>query len=98
MMQKLDMSSPAYLNELENVVYFGDPDLRLYVPGTEFSDTNNWEKPESLRYDKDLSINQKSHLFFGSATAVRSCFPKPCSSLVCSRLVCRQLYAVYIFD
>jgi hypothetical protein len=51
-------------DELENVVYFGDPDLRLFTPGTKFSDTNHWEEPDSLRYDKDLSIN--GHTPFGA--------------------------------
>jgi hypothetical protein len=51
-------------DQLENVVYFGDPDLRLFVPGTEFSDTNHWEKPESLRYDENLSIS--GHTPFGT--------------------------------
>jgi hypothetical protein len=57
--------SPSWWwDELENVIYFGDPDLRLYVPGTEYSDANQWEKPDSLKYDKDLSIN--GHTPFGA--------------------------------
>ncbi|MCK5615572.1 hypothetical protein KAR91_77625, partial [Candidatus Pacearchaeota archaeon] len=57
--------SPSWWwDEFENVVYFGDPDLRLYVPGTEFSDTNHWEKPDPLRYEKDLSID--GHTPFGA--------------------------------
>jgi hypothetical protein len=59
--------SPSWWwDQLENVVYFGDPDLRLFVPGTEFGDTNNWGKPNSLRYDKDLSIN--GHTPFGTTS------------------------------
>jgi hypothetical protein len=57
--------SPSWWwDNLENVVYFGDPDLRLYVPGTDYSDKNQWEKPDSLKYDKDLSIN--GHTPFGA--------------------------------
>ena len=57
--------SPSWCcDQLENAVYFGDPDLRLFVPGTEFSDTNHWEKTGSLRYDRELSIN--GHTPFGA--------------------------------
>ena len=48
----------------ENVVYFGDPDLRMYVPGTDYSDANHWDRPQSLRYEADLDIN--GHMPFGS--------------------------------
>jgi len=49
----------------ENVVFFGDPDLRPFVPSTEYSSKNYWEKKETqpLRYDEDLSI--KGHMPFG---------------------------------
>jgi hypothetical protein len=57
--------SPSWWwDQLENVVYFGDPDLKLFVPGTEFSDVNNWEKPDTLQYDKELSIS--GHTPYGS--------------------------------
>jgi cytochrome oxidase assembly protein ShyY1 len=36
----------------------------MYTPGTEHSDANNWEKPQTLRYDADLEIN--GHVPFGS--------------------------------
>ena len=48
----------------ENVVYFGDPDLRVYVPGTEYSDANNWDRPDTLRYNADVSI--EGHMPFGA--------------------------------
>ena len=48
----------------ENVVYFGDPDLRMYVPGTDYSDANTWERPEPLRFDTDISLH--GHMPFGS--------------------------------
>ena len=50
----------------ENVVYFGDPDLRMYVPSTDFSDANSWERPNTLRYDPDVEIN--GHMPFGSTS------------------------------
>jgi len=50
----------------ENVVYYGDPDLRVYVPGTDYSNANYWEEDDTdaLRYDEELSIN--GHMPFGA--------------------------------
>jgi hypothetical protein len=50
----------------ENVVYFGDPDLRVYVPETSYSDANHWEKEDTmpLRYDAEFSID--GHMPFGA--------------------------------
>ena len=50
----------------ENVVYFGDPDLRVFVPSTEYSDANHWEKPDALRYDEALIID--GHMPFGATS------------------------------
>jgi hypothetical protein len=58
----------------ENVVYFGDPDLRMYVPSTKFSDANNWERPKTLRYDPDIKIN--GHMPFGSTSYPNKIEPK----------------------
>jgi hypothetical protein len=51
---------------MESVVYFGDPDLRMYVPDTTYSDGNNWEKEDTmpLRYDAELSVD--GHMPFGA--------------------------------
>jgi len=51
---------------MENVVYFGDPDLRVYVPDTEYSSNNYWEKDDvkSLSYDAETNIN--GHMPFGA--------------------------------
>ena len=58
---------PEYLVEggdwwdsLENVCFYGDPDLRVYVPETQEWDNevkNKWDKPESLSYQEDLNLN-----------------------------------------
>ena len=50
----------------ENVVYFGDPDIRMFVPGTEYSDANNWDQEETkaLNYDEELSLD--GHTPFGA--------------------------------
>ncbi len=51
---------------MENVVYFGDPDLRVYVPNTEYSSANYWTKDEikPLKYDSDIEID--GHMPFGA--------------------------------
>ena len=53
---------------MENVCFFGDPDLRVFVPGTDYSDNNYWETEDvkSLRYDKACSID--GHMPFGVAS------------------------------
>ena len=50
----------------ESVVYFGDPELRVFVPSTEYSDANYWERDdvEPIRYDEELSID--GHMPFGA--------------------------------
>ncbi|MEA2055798.1 MAG: hypothetical protein U9O49_03075, partial [Candidatus Thermoplasmatota archaeon] len=50
----------------ENVLYYGDPDLRMFVPSTEYSDANHWEKDDvqPIRYDEELTIN--GHMPFGA--------------------------------
>jgi hypothetical protein len=63
---------PLYLSEqwwwddAENVVYFGDPDLRMYVPSTEYSNKNHWTKEDvkPLMYDSELNIN--GHMPYGA--------------------------------
>lgn len=49
----------------ENVELFGDPNLRVFVPGTEYSSSNHWEKEDTtpLGYDTEVSIN--GHMPFG---------------------------------
>jgi hypothetical protein len=48
----------------ENVCLFGDPNLRVYVPDTEFSDNNNWERPNLLSFDESINLN--GHMPFGA--------------------------------
>ena len=51
---------------MENVCYYGDPDLRVFVPGTDYSDENYWTKDETkpLRYDEEINID--GHMPFGA--------------------------------
>ena len=52
----------------ENVCYFGDPDLRPYVPGTDYSNANHWEVEDtkSLNYDEELNLN--GHMPYGATS------------------------------
>ena len=52
----------------ENVVYFGDPNLRMFVPSTEYSDANHWklEDVQPLRYDTKFDVN--GHMPFGATS------------------------------
>ncbi len=62
----LPEESQWWWDTMESVVYFGDPDLRMYVPDTTYSDGNNWEKEDTmpLRYDAELSVD--GHMPFGA--------------------------------
>jgi hypothetical protein len=54
----------------ENVVFYGDPDLRVWTPSTEYDyeAQNYWEKDETrpIKYDAELSIN--GHMPFGATS------------------------------
>lgn len=52
----------------ENVELFGDPDLRIWCPSTEYSDLNHWKREDvrSLGYDADLSLD--GHMPFGATS------------------------------
>jgi hypothetical protein len=54
----------------ENVLFYGDPDLRVFTPSTEYDiqGNNNWDIQDikTLAYEKETSIN--SHTPFGSTT------------------------------
>jgi len=50
----------------ENVCFYGDPDLRQFVPGTKYSSENYWEREDvkPIRYSNELDIN--GHMPFGA--------------------------------
>ncbi len=52
----------------ENVNFYGDPDLRVWTPNTEYSENNYWEKDETrpIAYDVDLVLN--GHMPFGATS------------------------------
>jgi hypothetical protein len=45
----------------ENVCFFGDPDLRPFVPKNKYSEANYWERDDTkpATYDEELNINGK---------------------------------------
>jgi len=51
-------------DDAENVIFFGDPDTRIFVPSTEYSDLNNWEKPNALTYEEEFLA--EGHSPFGA--------------------------------
>ena len=40
----------------QNVIFYGDPNLRVYVPSKEYSNDNYWEKPDVLEKNKNVSF------------------------------------------
>jgi hypothetical protein len=52
----------------ENVCFYGDPDLQIFVPSVQYSDDNNWQKEDttSLRYDAELAVD--GHMPFGATS------------------------------
>jgi hypothetical protein len=55
-------------DDAENVCFFGDPNLRMFVPETTYSDKNHWDIQEThpLTYDAEICIN--GHMPFGVFT------------------------------
>ena len=54
----------------ENVLFYGDPDLRVWTPSTEYDyeSNNNWDKDETMpiTYNADLTLN--GHMPFGAVS------------------------------
>ena len=54
----------------ENVVLFGDPALRPFVPSTRFSSANHWEREDAqpLRWDGEKDLFVDGHYLFGATS------------------------------
>ncbi|MEF8879709.1 MAG: cell wall-binding repeat-containing protein, partial [Candidatus Thermoplasmatota archaeon] len=50
----------------ENVCYFGDPDLRVLAPNTEYSDANYWSRDDVQPMSYDKETNLAGHMPFGA--------------------------------
>jgi hypothetical protein len=63
----------------ENVCLYGDPDLRIWVPSTEYSTANHWEPEEvqPLRYDEDEGFSIAGHTPFGATGYPYARMPEP---------------------
>ena len=54
----------------QNVELFGDPDLRVFVPARDYSDTNHWEREDvqPLRWDGSSDLYVDGHMLFGATS------------------------------
>lgn len=63
-----DEENEWWWDSAENVVLFSDPDLRVWVPSTEWDpeEKNNWDKDDivPISYNKDISFS--GHMPFGA--------------------------------
>jgi len=67
--QYVSDDSPQWWWDLaENVCLYGDPDLRVWVPSTEFSDKNNWDVTDvvALQYVENEGFEVDGHHPFGA--------------------------------
>ena len=55
----------SWWDTLENVELFGDPNLRVFVPGTEYSSTNHWEQKDTRSLSYDSELNMQGHMPYG---------------------------------
>jgi hypothetical protein len=81
----------------QNVCFFGDPDLRPFVPGTKYSDANHWtrEDVQPLRYDSRASVD--GHMIYGATSYPHAYRPLPLMQiLVVAILVIAIIAAVAI--
>lgn len=60
----------------QNVCFFGDPDQRLYVPNTDHSDANHWNREETKPYPYDETLSVKGHMPFGATSHPNEKQPK----------------------
>jgi len=54
----------------ENVCLYGDPDLRVWVPSTTYSQNNYWSREDivSLHYDSSIGLSIDGHTPFGASS------------------------------
>ncbi len=84
-----DGTSQWWWDSAENVVYFGDPDLRMYVPSTKYSDANHWVYPEIMPHQADMLLD--GHAPFGSTS-----YPKSSLNNIMWDLISILLFAIAI--
>lgn len=52
----------------ENVIFFGDPDLRVWTPSIEYSSNNYWQKDETNPISNNLDLIVNGHMPFGATS------------------------------
>ena len=52
----------------ENVCLFGDPSLRVFVPGTDYSDANYWTQKDTQSVSYDSELNIQGHMPYGATS------------------------------
>jgi len=78
----------------ENVVFFGDPDLRPFVPGTTYSDANHWDRPSYLPYSQDF--NAEGHMPFGATSHPHKITPSPWAHYIWLLVVIAAIVVIVI--
>ncbi len=58
--------SQLWWDTSQSTIYFGDPDLRVFVPGTNYSNDNYWQKEEVGPVGSESSFDLKGHSPFGA--------------------------------
>ncbi len=63
----------------ENVCLYGDPDLRIWVPSTEYSSMNHWEQEEirALSIENPETFTVSGHMPFGAHNYPNAYMPTP---------------------
>ncbi|MCD6236457.1 MAG: hypothetical protein J7K13_00690, partial [Thermoplasmata archaeon] len=66
----------------QNVCFFGDPDLRVWTPNTEYSDANHWEQKDvqPLKYDSKAYVD--GHMLYGATSHPHAYEPLPIMQIV----------------
>ena len=61
-------------DDAENVVYFGDPDLRMYVPSQEYAtiEGNNWDKDDVKPIKRSEMVEINGHTPFGATSHTKA--------------------------
>ena len=74
-------------DKAENVCLFGDPDLRPYVPSTEYSDANHWEQKDvqPLRYNSKAYVD--GHMLYGATSHPHAYEPLPIMQILIAAIL-----------
>jgi len=74
-------------DKAENVCLFGDPNLRMYVPSTEYSDANHWEQKDvqPLSYDNNAYVD--GHMLYGATSHPHAYKPLPMMQIVIAAIL-----------